>query len=238
MDVKTTRGLIVSLDTLLTVKDNNVKVEGLTEIPDINDNQTMWVVCNTCTHNHRVRLDGVGGVVIVDHIRKPRIDFPDDTYIDFGYDKAKETYNDIFDCDIKTVMCVGKIIQFDGEYRIRVNEGYCIKGLLRKPKYSTLKLSVNVMDYAHEVITQSNGDIIKKDISNIPQLNDNEKAYLVGLSTGGLMEDPELRIESPYAIVIAENEKDAEALYNKAYECSYFYGICIGELTDYIEEEL
>ena len=40
------------------------------------------------------------------------------------------------------------------------------------------------------------------------------------------------------AIVIAVNIKDDEAIYNKAYNCSYFYGICIGELTDYNEEEI
>ena len=129
MDIKTTRGRIVSLDTLITVKDSNTRVEGLTEIPNITDNQTMWVVCDTCTINHRLRVDGVGGIVVVDHIRKPRIDFPDDTYVDFGYDKAKEVYSDIFNCDIKNVVCVGKMIQTDGGYRLQINEGYYITGL-------------------------------------------------------------------------------------------------------------
>lgn len=237
MNIQTTSGHIVSLDTLLTVKDNNIRVEGLVEIPSITDNQTMWVVCNTYTHNKRAKIDGMGGIVVVDHIRKPRIGFPDDTYIDFGHDRAKEIYSDIFECDIKNVVCVGKIIQVDDGYRLQLTD-VCIEGLRRKPKFNTLKLSVNPMDYAHTILTQSDGDIIRKNFIEIPEIKDDEKIYLFGLSVGGLMEDPELRIEGPYAIVIAGNVKDAEAIYNKAYNCSYFYGICIGELTDYSEEEI
>lgn len=55
--------------------------------------------------------------------------------------------------------------------------------------------------------------------------------YLVGLLTGGLMEQPKFELEEPFQIIIANSEKEAVELYNKANNCSYYYGHCLGKAT-------
>lgn len=47
--------------------------------------------------------------------------------------------------------------------------------------------------------------------------------FLVGLYTGGLMEDPELKV-SGKEIITAESSQAAEELYNNKHACSFFYG--------------
>lgn len=55
------------------------------------------------------------------------------------------------------------------------------------------------------------------------------KKYLIGTHVGGIMELPEYHFESPYNVILANNEIEACEKYNKINNCSYFYGavICI-----------
>ena len=55
--------------------------------------------------------------------------------------------------------------------------------------------------------------------------------YIVGLSVGGIMEDPKIRIEN-VQVVQAENERGAENQYNLINNCNYYYGKCIGLYND------
>lgn len=57
------------------------------------------------------------------------------------------------------------------------------------------------------------------------------KKYLVATECGGLMEMPEIYYEK-YDIIEAESPKEAEEKYDKKHKCSYFYGICIGEIDE------
>ena len=80
MDITTTNRRILSLDTLLIVKQGSVSVKHLDEIPDITDNQTAWVLFDKCVHDSYTKTPDPGAIVVVDHIRKPRVDFPLDVY--------------------------------------------------------------------------------------------------------------------------------------------------------------
>lgn len=53
--------------------------------------------------------------------------------------------------------------------------------------------------------------------------------YLIGTHVGGIMELPEYHFESPYNVILANNEIEACNKYNKINDCSYFYGgvMCI-----------
>lgn len=55
------------------------------------------------------------------------------------------------------------------------------------------------------------------------------KKYLIGTQVGGIMELPEYHFESPYNIILANDEIEACKKYNKINGCSYFYGgvMCI-----------
>lgn len=55
--------------------------------------------------------------------------------------------------------------------------------------------------------------------------------YVVGLLTGGVMEQPELELFDIEQIS-AENAKDAEEIYNKKHNCHYYYARCIGEINN------
>ena len=57
------------------------------------------------------------------------------------------------------------------------------------------------------------------------------KKYLVALEEGGLMEEPNITY-SAYQLIEAESEEEAEAIYNRKNECSYFYGTCLGEYDE------
>lgn len=52
--------------------------------------------------------------------------------------------------------------------------------------------------------------------------------YLVGTLCGGLMESPAFYFDKPYQFVEAEFEQEAIEIYNKANECSFYYGSIIG----------
>lgn len=56
--------------------------------------------------------------------------------------------------------------------------------------------------------------------------------YIVGLLTGGLMEDPILKFTAPYDIIEADSDKEARAIYNKKHECNYFYGSIMCTIVD------
>lgn len=55
--------------------------------------------------------------------------------------------------------------------------------------------------------------------------------YLVGLLTGGLMEQPKFELEGPFQVIIASSEEEAIAIYNTNNSCSYYYGHCLGKAT-------
>ena len=57
------------------------------------------------------------------------------------------------------------------------------------------------------------------------------KKYIVGLSTGGLMECPQITYER-LQVIEAENPKEAEDKYNQINNCNYFYGRTICEYND------
>lgn len=54
------------------------------------------------------------------------------------------------------------------------------------------------------------------------------KKYLVALSEGGLMEQPELNY-SDFEVIEANSRNEAVEIYNKKNNCSYFYGTCMAE---------
>lgn len=113
MDVKTIYGGVVSIDTLLTVKDGGVIKENLTEIPNVTDNQTIWVVCD-----NNIKSKAHYCLIVVNNTLN-------ETCIDFGYNNAKEIYSKMFDCDINNVDCMGTIIQINGEYKITNRKSIC-----------------------------------------------------------------------------------------------------------------
>lgn len=55
--------------------------------------------------------------------------------------------------------------------------------------------------------------------------------YLVALAVGGIMEKPEFTYEDPQ-IIEAEDKKDAERIYEKINECTYFGAKCLGEIIE------
>ena len=56
--------------------------------------------------------------------------------------------------------------------------------------------------------------------------------YIVGLLTGGVMEDLGFKFTTPYDIIEADSEKEAKAIYNKKYKCYYFYGSVLCSIVD------
>lgn len=57
------------------------------------------------------------------------------------------------------------------------------------------------------------------------------KKYIVGLSTGGLMECPQITYER-FQVIEAETPKGAKDKYDEINNCSYFYGRTICEYND------
>jgi len=57
------------------------------------------------------------------------------------------------------------------------------------------------------------------------------KKFVVGLLTGGLMEDPDIDLGN-IQIIKADNEDLAVEKYNRVNKCSFFYGHCLGEVVD------
>lgn len=55
-----------------------------------------------------------------------------------------------------------------------------------------------------------------------------QKEYIVALEVGGTMEQPHFTYENKQTIK-AHSAKEAENIYNKLNNCSYFYGRCIGD---------
>ena len=53
--------------------------------------------------------------------------------------------------------------------------------------------------------------------------------YLVALQEGGLMEDPEIRYTNKQ-VIEAASPRQAEEIYNKKNNCSYFYAHCLGKV--------
>lgn len=57
------------------------------------------------------------------------------------------------------------------------------------------------------------------------------KKYIVGLSTGGLMECPQITYER-FQVIDAETPKEAKDKYDEINNCGYFWGRTICEYTD------
>lgn len=55
--------------------------------------------------------------------------------------------------------------------------------------------------------------------------------YIVGLSTGGLMECPQVTYER-FQVIEAETPKEAKDKYDEINNCNYFYGRTICEYND------
>lgn len=55
--------------------------------------------------------------------------------------------------------------------------------------------------------------------------------YIVALATGGLMECPVMYFED-FQVIDAENEKQAQEIYNEKNKCNFFYGLCLGEVNE------
>jgi len=55
--------------------------------------------------------------------------------------------------------------------------------------------------------------------------------YLVALSVGGIMEQPEITYQD-YQIIEANNKDEAEKRYNQINNCSFFYGSCMVEMVN------
>lgn len=66
-------------------------------------------------------------------------------------------------------------------------------------------------------------------VNNLPCYDN--KLFIVGLVTGGVMEDPDIRLDE-FNIIQAASRREAEDKYNKINNCSYYYGRCIGEIVD------
>lgn len=58
-----------------------------------------------------------------------------------------------------------------------------------------------------------------------------QRQWLIGLQTGGLMEDPVIRYEN-LEVIGSDHSLGAVAIYNKKYNCNYFYGVCLAEVVD------
>lgn len=52
--------------------------------------------------------------------------------------------------------------------------------------------------------------------------------YLIALSVGGLMEQPEITYED-FQVIEATTQYEAIKKYNELNKCSYFYGTCMAE---------
>ncbi len=60
--------------------------------------------------------------------------------------------------------------------------------------------------------------------------------HVVALLTGGVPEQPEFAYED-YQIIEADNDKEAEDIYNQINECEYYYGHCVGKVVEINGEE-
>jgi len=70
--------------------------------------------------------------------------------------------------------------------------------------------------------------IIEKKISEIEMKLENKSIkYLVGLCIGGLMECPQVEVID-IEVISATSEKEAEDIYNKKHNCSFYHAHCLG----------
>jgi len=51
--------------------------------------------------------------------------------------------------------------------------------------------------------------------------------YIVATAVGGIMEQPNITYED-HQVIEAESERQAESIYDKINNCSYFYGKVVG----------
>ncbi len=57
------------------------------------------------------------------------------------------------------------------------------------------------------------------------------KKYIVGLSTGGLMESPQITYDR-FQVIETETPEEAKDKYDEINNCSYFYGVTLCEYND------
>ncbi|NLE04512.1 MAG: hypothetical protein GX638_06905 [Crenarchaeota archaeon] len=62
-----------------------------------------------------------------------------------------------------------------------------------------------------------------------PFNNSKEKKYLVGLLIGGTQEEPYFKMLNIQTIY-AKNPLSAEKIYNEKNDCTWCYGMCLGEV--------
>ena len=93
------------------------------------------------------------------------------------------------------------------------------------------KVAIPVQDKEQEKQKEEERDkLIEKYNSYKPPF----KKYLVALSTGGLMEDPELRY-GDFEIVEAKDEEHAKYLYNEKHKCTFYFGNVLCEYNEKLE---
>ena len=67
----------------------------------------------------------------------------------------------------------------------------------------------------------------------LPEPADTEgsNVYVVALATGGLMEDPEITYRN-YQYIFADTKEDAKRKYDRLNDCSFYYGVVLGRVTE------
>ena len=62
------------------------------------------------------------------------------------------------------------------------------------------------------------------------------KKYVVALLTGGVPEQPNFAYED-YQVIEANNEEEAEDIYDNINDCEYYFGHCVGSVVEINGEE-
>ena len=63
-----------------------------------------------------------------------------------------------------------------------------------------------------------------------PVDTEGSNVYIVALATGGLMEDPEITYRD-YQYIYADTEDAAKRKYDRLNNCSFYYGVVLGRVT-------
>ena len=242
MDIKSIRGKgTIEIDMLIIPNDEGDTVIDTLEslnIDAITDNNSIYVFGTMENDKENNKINIVKrAAVLVEHTRIPRKNFPLDTIIDTRFDYAKSIYKNTFNCDDDIVKHLGNlVVSVSDNELVFINYTYYLNFIDYKSSWGTdyVNLKINVKNILHDITTllrKSDGEIISEKFRTFPTLNEGERLFIVCLRTGGIMEDPETRNESPFNIVVAESEKEAVSIYDEAYNWDYYHGTCIGEIT-------
>lgn len=242
MDIKLFEGKgTVSIDMLIIADDEGNAAIGTLESLNIDaiirSNVSMYVfgIREINKENNSINIVK-RAVILVEHIRRPRKNSPLGDILDTRFDYAKSIYNATFNCDDDIVEHLGELDVINNELvfkRFATHLNFIDYKSSCGMDHVNLKVGVRfIMRYVNTLIRKSKkGEVISEQFTVFPTLNEGERLFLLGMATGGIMEDPEIRLEGPYAIVIAKSEEEATSMYNETYNCDYYYGTCVGEIT-------